>query len=35
MTAFFLDFNHAAPLWWGLFITFVLIDGYIALVKYL
>lgn len=35
MTAFFLDFNHAAPLWWGFFITFVLIDVYIALVKYL
>jgi uncharacterized membrane protein SpoIIM required for sporulation len=33
MTAFFLDFNHAAPVWWGGYITFVLLDIFVAIMN--
>jgi hypothetical protein len=34
MTAFFLDLNNASPVWWGWFITFALLDSFVAFMKW-
>lgn len=34
MTAFFLTYNHASPLWWGGFIGVAMIEAAITFVKW-